>query len=281
MLVALHAARDEAERANRLKDEFLATLSHELRTPLNAVLGWVSMLRRAPVSAERLPHILEIIERNAQAQARLIGDVLDVSRIITGRLRLEPRARAAAGSHRERDRECPARRGREEHRDPRARGRHAADSRRSPAHAAGALEHPFQLPEVHTLGRTPRRSNEAPRFAGRNRGDRHRRRPRTRVSAVRLRSVPAGRPDLHAHATAAWDSVWRSSSTWWNCTADTSAQRAKASARVRRFVSSCRWKPSPTRARITTRRMCAALARSLRPLDSRRGRRRLDAGAAG
>lgn len=88
VLVALHAARDDAERANRLKDEFLATLSHELRTPLNAVLGWVSLLRRAPVSAERLPHILEVIERNAQAQARLIGDVLDVSRIITGRLRL-------------------------------------------------------------------------------------------------------------------------------------------------------------------------------------------------
>jgi signal transduction histidine kinase len=79
VLVALHAARDEAERANRLKDEFLATLSHELRTPLNAVLGWVSMLRQAPVSEERLAHILEIIERNAQAQARLIGDVLDVS----------------------------------------------------------------------------------------------------------------------------------------------------------------------------------------------------------
>jgi signal transduction histidine kinase len=92
VLVALHAARDEAERANRLKDEFLATLSHELRTPLNAVLGWVSMLRRAPVSAERLPEILEIIERNAQAQAKLIGDVLDVSRIITGRLRLNREA---------------------------------------------------------------------------------------------------------------------------------------------------------------------------------------------
>ena len=159
VLVALHGARDEAERANRLKDEFLATLSHELRTPLNAVLGWVSMLRRAPVSAERLAHILEIIERNAQAQAKLIGDVLDVSRIITGRLRLnrEPvlpqdliesaieNVRPAADAKNIEIRVHI--------------GRHAADSRRSPAHAAGALEHPFQLPEVHTLGRTPRRSN--------------------------------------------------------------------------------------------------------------------------
>jgi signal transduction histidine kinase/CheY-like chemotaxis protein len=90
VLVALRTARDEAEAANRLKDEFLATLSHELRTPLNAILGWVSMLRRAPISQERLPIILEVIERNAKAQADLISDVLDVSRIITGRLRLNP-----------------------------------------------------------------------------------------------------------------------------------------------------------------------------------------------
>ncbi len=86
VLMALQAARDDAERANRLKDEFLATLSHELRTPLNAILGWVSMLRRAPIPAEQLPHIYDVIERNATAQAKLIADVLDVSRIVTGRL---------------------------------------------------------------------------------------------------------------------------------------------------------------------------------------------------
>jgi signal transduction histidine kinase/CheY-like chemotaxis protein len=81
-------ARDEAQSANRLKDEFLATLSHELRTPLNAILGWVSLLREHRVEAARIPRVLEIVARNAQSQAQLISDVLDVSRVITGRLRL-------------------------------------------------------------------------------------------------------------------------------------------------------------------------------------------------
>jgi signal transduction histidine kinase/ActR/RegA family two-component response regulator len=81
-------ARDEAQRANRLKDEFLATLSHELRTPLNAILGWVSLMRDNRVEAARIPRVLEIVARNAQSQAQLISDVLDVSRVITGRLRL-------------------------------------------------------------------------------------------------------------------------------------------------------------------------------------------------
>jgi signal transduction histidine kinase/CheY-like chemotaxis protein len=81
-------ARDEAQRANRLKDEFLATLSHELRTPLNAILGWVSLLRDNRVEAAQIPKALEIVARNAQSQAQLISDVLDVSRVITGRLRL-------------------------------------------------------------------------------------------------------------------------------------------------------------------------------------------------
>ena len=81
-------ARDEAQSANRLKDEFLATLSHELRTPLNAILGWVSLLRDQRVEPARIPKVLEIVARNAQSQAQLISDVLDVSRVITGRLRL-------------------------------------------------------------------------------------------------------------------------------------------------------------------------------------------------
>ena len=85
----LARAKDAAETANRLKDEFLATLSHELRTPLNAVLGYASMLRSGLIEAERMPAVLETIERNAKLQEQLISDVLDVSRIITGKLRLD------------------------------------------------------------------------------------------------------------------------------------------------------------------------------------------------
>jgi CheY-like chemotaxis protein len=82
-------ARLEAEAANRTKDEFLATVSHELRTPLNAILGW-SRLARADATPDT-ERALSIIERNATAQARIIEDVLDVSRIISGKLRLDPR----------------------------------------------------------------------------------------------------------------------------------------------------------------------------------------------
>jgi signal transduction histidine kinase/CheY-like chemotaxis protein len=89
LLVALHKARTEAESANRLKDEFLATLSHELRTPLNAILGWTSMLTRGEIDDSRLPRVFEALDRNAQSQAQLIADVLDVSRIISGKLKLE------------------------------------------------------------------------------------------------------------------------------------------------------------------------------------------------
>jgi signal transduction histidine kinase/DNA-binding NarL/FixJ family response regulator len=86
---ALQTARADAEHANRLKDEFLATVSHELRTPLNAILGWVAMLRQARFEPSRVASILEIVERNAKAQAQLIADVLDISRMISGRVKLE------------------------------------------------------------------------------------------------------------------------------------------------------------------------------------------------
>ncbi len=83
------AARREAEEADRLKDEFLATLSHELRTPLTAVLGWASLMRSGDFPEGDFHRALEIIERNARSQARLIDDLLDVSRVIKGNLRLE------------------------------------------------------------------------------------------------------------------------------------------------------------------------------------------------
>lgn len=81
----------ETQEASRLKDDFLATVSHELRTPLNAILGWSRMLRTNRFDAETASHALETIERNARAQAQLIEDLLDVSRIITGKLRLDIR----------------------------------------------------------------------------------------------------------------------------------------------------------------------------------------------
>jgi PAS domain S-box-containing protein len=82
-------ARADAEAANRLKDEFLATLSHELRTPLSAILGWVQLLRTETLTDAQRVHALETIESNAQLQTQLVADILDVSRIITGKLRLE------------------------------------------------------------------------------------------------------------------------------------------------------------------------------------------------
>jgi signal transduction histidine kinase/ActR/RegA family two-component response regulator len=77
---------EEAEKANRLKDEFLATVSHELRTPLNAVLGWARMLKSKVLDEERTAHAIETVERNASALAHIIDDLLDVSRIVAGTL---------------------------------------------------------------------------------------------------------------------------------------------------------------------------------------------------
>jgi PAS domain S-box-containing protein len=78
-----------AEESNRLKDEFLAMLSHELRTPLNAILGWVQMLQAGELTAARAQQAIEVIGRNARLQAQLIEDILDVSRIITGKLEID------------------------------------------------------------------------------------------------------------------------------------------------------------------------------------------------
>jgi PAS domain S-box-containing protein len=83
------AARAEAERMGALKDEFLATLSHELRTPLGAIVGWAQVLRRRKVTEAELQEAVEVIERNARMQAQLIEDLLDMSRITSGKVRLD------------------------------------------------------------------------------------------------------------------------------------------------------------------------------------------------
>jgi signal transduction histidine kinase/ActR/RegA family two-component response regulator len=81
----------QAEAANRSKDQFLATLSHELRTPLNVILGWIFLMKQESVKPEVQKEGVAVIERNARAQSNLIADLLDISRIVAGKLRLEPR----------------------------------------------------------------------------------------------------------------------------------------------------------------------------------------------
>ncbi len=89
LLASERAARSEVERASRMKDEFLATLSHELRTPLNAVLGWTQVLRKSQDLPTDAANGLRVIERNARSQAQIIEDLLDMSSIISGKVRLD------------------------------------------------------------------------------------------------------------------------------------------------------------------------------------------------
>ena len=92
LLASAQAARAEADTANSLKDEFLATVSHELRTPLTAILGWSQMLASGTLDEQESKRAVETISRNARAQREIIDDLLDISRIITGKLRLEVRS---------------------------------------------------------------------------------------------------------------------------------------------------------------------------------------------
>ncbi|WP_390883630.1 response regulator [Kovacikia minuta] len=89
LLAREQAIREQAEAANRIKDEFLAMVSHELRSPLNPILGWSKLLRTRRLDEQKTERALEVIERNAQMQAQLINDLLDVSRILRGKLSLE------------------------------------------------------------------------------------------------------------------------------------------------------------------------------------------------
>ena len=194
---ALENARTfrESQEANRVKDEFLATISHELRTPLNAILGWTTMLRRKPdVDAKKA---LDTIERNARAQMRLIEDVLDVSRAVTGKLQLETSdldlvevLRASL------EVVTPMADGREVTLDTRIEGGPLQAVGRPRSTAAGVVERADERDQVHGQGGTRRRSPGAKRFAGGGRGRRHGSRHRRRLPSVRVRPIPAGR-QLH------------------------------------------------------------------------------------
>ena len=89
LLASERSAQSAAERASRMKDEFLATLSHELRTPLTAILGWAHVLTSGRANESETAQALETIERNARAQTKLVEDLLDMSSIISGKLRLD------------------------------------------------------------------------------------------------------------------------------------------------------------------------------------------------
>jgi signal transduction histidine kinase/ActR/RegA family two-component response regulator len=91
LLSSERAARERAEAASRAKDEFVAMISHEIRSPLNAILGWSQMLRQGTLDKAATTNALESIERNARAQAQLVSDLLDISRVITGKLRINAR----------------------------------------------------------------------------------------------------------------------------------------------------------------------------------------------
>lgn len=91
LLEGEQAARQAAEALSRAKDEFVATVSHELRTPLNAIFGWVALLKSGSLDPERQAHAINVIDRNTRAQAQLIEDLLDMSRVIRGNVRLEMR----------------------------------------------------------------------------------------------------------------------------------------------------------------------------------------------
>ena len=90
MLILEQAARREAEKANSHKDQFLATVSHELRTPLSAILLWAKMLRQGVLSEDEQTEAYEAIERGADSQRQLLDDLLETSRITSGKVRLEP-----------------------------------------------------------------------------------------------------------------------------------------------------------------------------------------------
>nr|RNJ68704.1 MAG: hybrid sensor histidine kinase/response regulator [Leptolyngbya sp. IPPAS B-1204] len=91
ILQQAQAAREAAEAANRIKDEFLAVVSHELRAPLNPIVGWAKLLRSGQLDAHKSERAIEVIERNAQMQSQLINDLLDISRILRGKLSLDPK----------------------------------------------------------------------------------------------------------------------------------------------------------------------------------------------
>ena len=234
-----------AEEANRLKDEFLATLSHELRTPLTAVLGWTRMLVRAEVQPERVAHALGVIERNAVAQARLVDDLLDISRITGGRLRLKlAKADVSALVREALDAIGPSADAKRITIDVRAHHPRSVDHGRSRTAPAGDLEPAHERDQVHTGGR----NRHGDRRAGIGRrgahGQRHRARHRAGVHAVRVRSVPPGGERQQSALSPDSGSAWQSCNASSRRTAVVSKPSATDPGAARLSASTCPSSPA-------------------------------------
>ena len=193
MLRREQAARLEAERANRLKDEFLATLSHELRTPLNAIMGWAHVLGQSSHDRDTVQRASAVIRQNATSQSQLIDDILDVSRIVGGRLVLDTQlvnlhtviddaidSLMPAASAKSIQVERAARSGHQGH-------------RRSRSPAAGGVEPGLERVQVHAEGRQGRGQPGGSRRRCADRGGRHRHRHLARNSC-RSCSIGSARP---------------------------------------------------------------------------------------
>ena len=257
LLESENAARREAEHANHAKDEFLALLSHELRTPLTPMLGWIRILRRRQVRPEDHDSALEKIERSVESEIKLVNDLLDVSRIITGKMTLNLRTldfcgivsaavEVARSSAEAKVIDLVVETGKDE----------ARCFRRPRPVAAGGLEPGLERDQIHPAGRARGGAAGARRRpAGTNR-QRHRPGNQPGVSCRTFSSAFA-RPILRSRARMAglaWDS--RLPSAWWSCTTGASTRRAKAKAEARRS-------PSNSHSRSTIARRPPLRARSI------------------
>ena len=279
-----------ARDASRLKDEFLATLSHELRTPLNAIVGYVRMLQSGLLTGEKRARALDTVARNVTSLTQIVEDVLDVSRIISGKLRLDvqPRGPAAGDSERRGDGaaggRCQGRPIRHDRGSPRRAG-----LGRSRAAPADSVERAVECRQVHAA-RRPRPG--APR-AGRLRTSRS---PSAipgsafRASSFRTSSSASGRRMPASAASAAGSaSAWRSPGTWSSSRAGGFLPTARGWGRAPRSGSSCRCasrrrRPPARRARASAgaarrRSDCRAAARRRSDPGGRRRPRRARAGA--
>ena len=213
-------ARAEAERVGHLKDEFLANLSHELRTPINAILGWSQLIKPGESTTEDLAEAMEVIKRNARLQARLIDDLLDMSRVVSGKMRLDVQrvdlqgviemalesVRPAADAKNIRIEKII---------DPLA----APVTGDPAAPCPDRLEHPVQRDQIHRQGRQGADRSGALRLAPRPLRQRHRPRDQRRVPPPRLRPPPSGGIRCPSEDTQAWALAWRSSKASPSCMA--------------------------------------------------------------